>query len=218
MEFTIYRDLASIAFVRCTTPIPGTRIRAEGVSFSVGRAIAKCRSERIESLLQLSHPLCHQILGIAAHPVATASSENAWNEALETLFLERLRHVPIIYGLNFRLLGVKMVVGRLNDRFIALAFFHHRKTPTATQAVGRNPFGVLLKAWTEVRNLRLYNPPAVALPTYTKANRILANDQFSRITTSFSLRTNTVNTDSLQKFQSKEDFHYITFFIQEAQS
>ena len=212
MEFTIYRDLASLAFVRCTTPIPGTRYFAEGVGFSVARAIAKCRSERIEASYQLRHPLRSQIFGIAAHPEAGPSSENAWNESLETLILMRMRHDPVLLGFGFNFFGSKMLIGRVNDRFVAIALFCHRNVPTATQAVGKNPLWALLKAWTEVRNLKLYNPSPAILPNYTKANRILSAEQLSRITTVLSSKPNFVDTDALQRFQSKVESHYITFF------
>lgn len=96
------------------------------------------------------------MLGIAAHPEAGESEENAMNEAIETLTLESLAVSPFFFGLSFPFFGTRIFLGRVNSRYIALARFHVGGTPTATQSVGRNPFTVLLKAWTEVRNLRLY--------------------------------------------------------------
>jgi hypothetical protein len=94
MEFTIYRDLASVPFIRCTSAIPGSRFLAEGTAFTVARAIEKCRSEciertfqhshpSIESLFQRSHLLSEKMLGIGAHPDSDASAENFWNEVLD---------------------------------------------------------------------------------------------------------------------------------------
>jgi hypothetical protein len=215
MEFTIYRDLASIAFIRCTSPIPGTRFCAEGTDFSVSSAIEKCRSERIERLFQLTHPARALMLGIAAHPDAAASEENAWNEAIETLLLKRLAEHPVFFGISIALLGTRVCVGRINDRFIALALFSHSGVPTATQAVARNPLKAVLKTWAEVRNLRLYSPTVGELPIYTKANKILSGDQLSKISVRMSRQRNMVETGSLKKLFSKEQTHFVTYFTQE---
>lgn len=216
MEFTIYRDLASIAFVRCVSPIPGTRIHAEGTGFSVGHAMAKCRSECIESQFQLSHPLGPQMLGIAAHPDAKSSAENAWNETLETLVLTELAKTSVFFGISISIFQTKLCLGRAQDRFIALALFSHLGVPTATQAVSSNPFKALVKAWAEVRNIRIYNPPASRLPTYTKANRLLSATQLSGIHVEPSLQKNIADVIGLKKFQLQDQNHHITYFIQEA--
>ncbi len=215
MEFTVYRDLASIAFVRCISPIPGTSICAEGTGFSIASAIAKCRSESIESQFHLSHPLRSNILGIAAHPDAAASEENAWNETLETLVLEHLARSPIFYGFSIPFFNAKLCLGRVNDRFIAIAFFNHRNVPTATQAVSKNPLIALVKTWSEVRNLRLYNPDPSSLPAYTKANRILNFSQLSNIKTTASFRSNDAANTNIKKNQIESENHLITYFIKE---
>jgi len=216
MEFTIYRDLTSIAFVRCISPIPGTRIHAEGIGFSVGHAMAKCRSECIESQFQLSHPLGAHMLGIAAHPDAKSSAENAWNETLETLVLMKLAKSSVFYGISVSIFQAKLCLGRAQDRFIALALFSHLGVPTATQAVSNNPLMALVKAWGEVRNIRIYNPPASNLPTYTKANRLLSASQLSSISVEPSLQTNAAVVSDLKQFQHQDQNHHITYFIQEA--
>ncbi len=216
MEFTIYRDLASIAFVRCTSPVPGTRFCAEGTGFSVIRAIDRCRSERIERLFQLTHPLRSQMVGIAAHPNAAASAENAGNEAIETLLLKQLGVTPVLYGVSFRFFGPRFFVGRVNDRFIGRVLFPHRGVTTATHAVCKNPLKAVLKAWTEVRNLHLYNPPVEDLPIYTKANRLLCEQQLSSISVRFSLRANIVETHALRRFQVRDQSHFVTYITQEA--
>jgi hypothetical protein len=215
MQFTIYRDLASIAFVRCVSPIPGSKFYAEGTSFSARRAIEKCRSEVIESSFQLAHPLREEMLGIAAHPVAPESADHARNEALETLLLLRLGTDPVFRGIAVTFVGVRLCLGRMNDRFAALALFIHDGVPTATQAIGRNPFKTALKAWTEVRNIRLYKPSASELSAYTKANRYLGAEQLGRISTK-PLGNNFVDTKRLKQFQSHQQTHVITFFTQEA--
>ena len=215
MEFTVFRDLASIAFIRCTSPIPGTRIHAEGTAFTPARAIAKCRSEKIEAQFQIAHPLRSTILGIAAHPNAEQSIENAWNETLETLVLEQLTKTPIFYGASFSFFGVKLALGRVEDRFFSIALFDHHGTPTATQAVSKNPLKALLKAWTEVRNLRLYNPTPTDLTSYTKANHILSAVQISNISISAKFRKNAVASKTLNRFQHEDQSHYITYFTKE---
>jgi hypothetical protein len=215
MEFTIYRDLASIAFVRCTCPILGTDINAEGTGFSVARAIAKCRSEFIESQFQLSHPLRARMLGIAAHPDSKNSEINAWNETLETLVLEQLASSGTFHGFSVSLFDTKLCLGRVADRFVALALFTHRGVPTATQAVSKNPLRSLLKAWSEVRNLRLYNPDPKILPSYTKANRLLSSSQLSNIIIKPTFRKNPVKNRGLRKFQHQDRKHFITYFTKE---
>lgn len=215
MEFTLYRDLASLAFVRCISPIPGTKIYAEGTGFSVTRAIAKCRSESIESEFQLSHPLRKQMLGIAAHPKSHEALENAWNETLETLVLMQLVRSPVFYGLRISIFQVRLGLGRVKDRFIAIALFSHAGIPTATQAVSKNPFKALLKAWSEVRNIRLYKPAPSALATYTKANRLIDADTLTKIAIKLSFRKNTAETASLKHFQHHVQNHHIAYFIQE---
>lgn len=211
MQFQIYRDVASIAFVRCVSRIPGSNIHAEGSSFFAGRAIEKCRSEVIESHFQLSHPNGSSMIGIAAHPVESESFKNAWNEALETLVLQQLAMKPVFRGFSVRISDTVLCLGSVNDRFAALALFDHDGVPTLTQAVGTNPIKTLLKAWTEVRNLRLYKPKAANLPNYTKANRILSAIQISRIRVE-PFGRNTVSTDELRAFQVKEQTHVITYF------
>lgn len=215
MEFTIYRDLSSIAFVRCISPIPGTKIFAEGTGFSVATALAKCRSESIESQFQLSHPLRANILGIAAHPKAGAAEENAWNETLETLALEHLAESPVFFGISLFLFQTQLCLGRINDRYLALALFTHQGVPTATQAVSKNPLTSLLKAWSEVRNLRLYDPDPRKLTAYTKANRILSGEQISQIVIKPSFQANVVSIVGLKNFRHQEQNHHITYFIKE---
>ena len=213
MEFTIYRDLASIAFVRCVSPIPGTRIHAEGTGFSVATAIAKCRSERIEAGFQLAHTNGSRMLGIAAHPNPAASAENAWNETLETLLLQRLSIVPVFYGVSFAVGEVRLCLGRIEDRFIAVALFFHRGEPTATQAVSRNPLRALLKAWSELRNLRLYNP--TDLSRYTKANQLMTAGQLANLSVRPSWKKNIVAVSGLKQFQQERKNHTITYYLKE---
>jgi ferric-dicitrate binding protein FerR (iron transport regulator) len=215
MIFKIHKDLASVAFVRCVSPIPGSDFHAEGTSFFVDRAIEKCRSEVVEGRFQLAHPLRNKMAGIAAHPDRSASVENAWNEAIETLVLEALRDKPVFRGTAMSIAGIRMYVGRVNDRFVALAIFIHNGVPTVTQSVGRNVLKTILKAWGEVRNVRIYDPSAARLATYTKANRIMTGDQILRIA-SIPFGANFVDTNRLRKFQHQEDQHIITYFIQEA--
>jgi hypothetical protein len=153
--------------------------------------------------------------GIAAHPNAEESSENAWNEALETLLLEKLKVAPSFGGIATSLMGVRMFVGSMNDRYAALAIFFHNGMPAAVQAVSRNPFKAILKTWGEVRNFRIYNPSPSSIPTYTKANRIMTNDQILRITLG-RLKSNLVETSFLRQFQKQADTHVITYFTNEA--
>lgn len=218
MEYTIYRDLPSIAFVRCVSAIPGTRIHAEGTGFSVSRAIAKCRSEWIESKFQISHPKRAEIVGIAAHPHADESRKHAWNEALETLVLEQLAQKQTFYGFSLSLFSGKLCLGRVQDRFIALAIFSHKGTPTVTQAVSRNPFKAMLKAWSELRNVRIYNPDPKNLPAYNKGNRILSSPLLKRITVRQSFRKNSAATQYLRQFQVNDQDHTITYFLKETNS
>jgi hypothetical protein len=85
MEFLVYRDIASIAYVRCISPVPGTQFNAEGAGFSIGSAKEKCRSEAIERSFVRDLPEKNQVLGVAAHPVEASATENAFSETLETL-------------------------------------------------------------------------------------------------------------------------------------
>lgn len=77
MEFVLYKDFESIAFVRCMSPISGSGYYAEGVGFSISTAVAKCKSERIEREFCLEQGPHFQCLGIAAHPIFEHSLENA---------------------------------------------------------------------------------------------------------------------------------------------
>ncbi len=215
MEFAIFRDLASIAFIRCTSPIPGTCIHAEGTGFSVARAVAKCRSECIESQFQLSYPNGAHMFEIAAHPDSNSSTDNAWNETLETLVLKELAKSSVFYGISISIFQTRICLGRVQDRFIALALFSQHGAPTGTQAVSKNPLKALIKAWSEVRNIRIYNPSASKLPTYTKANRFLSAGQLSSIAVNPSFQKNTAIASGLKRFQHQDRNHHITYFIQE---
>ncbi len=105
MEFQAYRDLASLAFVRCISPIPGSTNHAEGVGFSLRTATEKCRSEVLERsfVRTLTTEQQSQILGIAAHPEEKAAEEHAWCESLETIFLEALAEGRSLRGLTMSL-------------------------------------------------------------------------------------------------------------------
>lgn len=215
MDFTIFRDLASIAFVRCHSPIPGTQYHAEGSAFSVANAVAKCRSEHAEGTFQLAHPLRRHMLGIAAHPESRAATENAWNETLETLVLEQVAVSGRFYGFSLTFLGIKMCLGKVADRFVAIALFAHRGAPTATQAVSKNPLKALLKAWTEFRNVQIYNPAPANLKQYTKANRLLTELKIANLQLIPKLRTNPVSKDRLKRVEQMNQTHHITYFIKE---
>jgi hypothetical protein len=215
MVFNIYTDLASIAFVRCISRVPNSNILAEGTSFSVAGAIAKCRSEAAEAEYQLKHPLRADMLGIAAHPIHRHAITHAWNESLESLMLIHLANERQFFGITFTIRNTKFLIGRILDRFIAIAVFNHRNQITATQAVSKNPLSALLKSWSEFRNLKIYNPPACSLPSYTKANRYMTQDQLGNIQVSISARKNSINSKNLQSFQDKQNEHHIAYYIQE---
>ncbi len=216
MEFTVFRDLASIAFIRCIAPIPGTGIYAEGVGFSVLSSVARCRSELIESQFQLKHAAKNDIAGIAAHPIADESDENAFNESLESLFLQAIAKNPQFWGWSVSLLGIRFSLARVNDRFISLAIFRHEGMLTATQAVSRNPLRAMLRAWTEVRNIRIYQPRSDGLSAYTKANKYLTAKTLADIKTIPSFSKNEVSVKNLVRFQHKEKSHYVTYYQQES--
>lgn len=214
MKFRVYRDLRSIVFVRCISRIPNSAIYAEGVAFTVKTALEKCRSEAIEAVFQLAHPQKEKMLGIAAHRDLGAAKEHARNEALETLLLLRLSENPLFSGFPIMGGSVRLWLGRIEGRFAALALFKHQGILTATQAVSKNPFSALLRAWAEVRNLRIYNP--IDLTRYTKANRFLTQGQLRAIHRASLGFSNQVPVSSLYEFQAKFRTHNIVYYTQEA--
>lgn len=213
MNFIIFRDLPSIAFVRCLAPIEGSRLHAEGTGFLVSRAIAKCRSEAIEGEFQLSHPDRNRMLGIAAHPLAAQAQENAYNEALESLVLKQVALSGVFHGVSVEIGGITFCLGRATDRFIAFFTFTHLGVRTATQAVSKNPFVALLRAWSEIRNLRLYRPHPSSLPYYTRANRFVGADRLSAIRTSASLKNNLPQIPELKFHQQTFKGHFVSYFL-----
>ena len=110
---------------------------------------------------------------------------------------------------------MKLCLGRVSNRFIAIALFTYEGAPTATQAVSKNPLKALLKTWAEVRNIRLYNPQADQLPKYTKANRILSALQLSEISIGSWFRKNPGSTDGLHHFLVRDQNHHIAYFTKE---
>jgi hypothetical protein len=176
MKFHIYRDLASIAFVRCTSPVAEAGYNAEGVAFQVGTAIERCRSEVLEREfhLKLNQAERASILGIAAHPNKVASAAHAWNEVVESKFLEQLAIPERVSGFKVPLpSGGFVLVSRFASRWVCLLCFPHDGSYAVVQAASLRLVPAMLKAWTELRNIKLYKPGAGDLPLYTKGNRLL---------------------------------------------
>jgi hypothetical protein len=215
MEFTIYRDFASVAFVRCISPISSTKVFAEGSGFSVSTAMEKCRSEVVERELQLSLSDPSSVLGIAAHPSLVSAKENAWNEVLETLLLERLRSQSF-FGLPLCWGEQKFWLGRIQDRFAAIAIFPHDGSTAGVQCIDRNPLKAILKTWTERRNLTIYNPPASSLLSYTKANRILSAEGLRAAQFRLTLAPNQISVPQLSMHCDQRGNRHIVFFTKEA--
>ncbi len=213
MEFLVYRDIASIAYVRCISPIPGTSVNAEGAGFSIGSAKAKCRSEAIERSFVRDLPEKNLVLGIAAHPIEASAIENAFCETLETLMLEKLKQkafngIPLWHG------SKKLWIGRINKRWITLFIFPHDGALSAVGCVSRKVFKSILKSWSEYRNLKIYKPSARELPRYTRANRILGSHRISQLRINFSFRENFIPTEAKLnsvKFQN----HFVSYFLKE---
>lgn len=215
MEFTIFRDLSSIAFVRCISPVRGTQIYAEGAAFSVSSAIAKCRSEVIEREFHSSLPNSLKVLGIAAHPNSGNALENAWNESLETLFLEGLAEEKIFFGIPLLSGKKKLWLGRLDDRFVCLGFFPYGGAIAATQSISKNPLKAILKTWAEMRNINIYRPSIRTLSRYTKANRILGQDGLAALTIKIALQNNQPLDQKYSSHLVKKQKHYIAYFQKE---
>lgn len=215
MEFTIFRDLASIAFVRCISPVSGTNIYAEGVAFSVADAIDKCRSEVIERhfTLHLEGRAC--ILGIAAHPNPTHACENAWNESAETLLLENLAKTHTFYGVPLLLGKKKLWLGRIDGRFVCFGLLPYCGVIAATQSVAKNPAKAILKTWIELRNIEIYRPSMKSLSSYTKANRILGQCCLASLVIKFDLRANPISYPKFSKHLIKKGEHYIAYLQKE---
>ena len=215
MEFTIYRDLASIAFVRCTSPIPGTIFHAEGTAFSIARAVAKCRSEIIERKFLLRLTGKDQLAGIAAHPDLTEAQNHAWSESLETLFLERLATSKIFRGVSLLPGKRKIWLGKVAHHYICFGIFPYSDGLAAAQSVSRNPFKALLQTWAEIRNIEIYQPNYNTLSTYTKANRILGQAGLSTLSIKLSFRENSTSPTRLSKHTFNENEHSIVYFKKE---
>lgn len=181
MEFRIHRDMRSLMFVRCIARIPGSELHAEAAAFSIPTAIEKCRSESEERGFLAIYPRKRFVLGIAAHPDAAHSKENAISEALETLVLHRLVASNVFYGIPILRGERRIWLGRTSGRFFCLISFPYLNSTSATHAVSRNPFTAILRAWTEYRNIKIYQPRQGSISTYTKANRILGPKRISAL-------------------------------------
>jgi hypothetical protein len=215
VEFTIYRDLASIAFVRCTSPIKGTNLHAEGTAFSIGRAVAKCRSEIIERTFLLHLSGKDQVAGIAAHPNLADAQNHAWSESIETLFLESLAISKVFRGIPLLPGKRKIWLGRVAHHYVCLGIFPYSDGLAAAQSVSRNPFKALFQTWAEIRNIEIYQPNYNTLSTYTKANRILGQAGLNTVSIKLSFRENPTSPTRLSKYTFKESEHSIVYFKKE---
>lgn len=214
MDFQIFRDSASIAFVRCISQISDSGVYAEGTAFTVHTAKERCRSEVIERTFIRSLPERTQrtILGIAAHPEARRASENAWCETLETLFLEAIRAGAKPSGLTLSLpLGTTLFLSRIDGRWIALLRFPHHGRLGLAQAVSTRLSSSLLKAWGERRNLQLYRPAPSRLSTYTRGNRILG-DRIDSLCLTPGLKRIRVSKNLFSEHTTHDGSHFVTYF------
>ncbi|MCO5143641.1 MAG: hypothetical protein M9962_11175 [Oligoflexia bacterium] len=215
MSYLVYRDFRSIAFIRCVKKISELGYAAEGVGFSLSTAKEKCLSELIERLFTHSLLITEQrlILGIAAHPIESRATENALNEALETLFLEKLNHNEFCYGITFSFFkNHKIFISRVNNRWLSAISFPYQDTTAMVQSVSSSLISSVLKSWTELRNIKIYQP--LKLSNYTRANKIF-KDRIKDFRLIFSLRKNLINTKNLLKFMDIKNYRYIVYFKKE---
>ena len=217
MQFHAYRDLASISFVRCTSAVPGADYNAEGTSFFLKRAIEKCRSEVIERTFHRALPGLEtaRLVGIAAHPEPLASERNAWEESLETFFLEQLASKRPPEAVKIPLWnGGCILIARIEKKWISLICFGHDNSYAIVQAVSEYFLLSLLKSWTELRNIKIYRPSGKSLERYTKGNHLLGGI-VPGLRVRIGLKSNRVPSVTLSKIQQKIGQHYVTYFKRE---
>jgi hypothetical protein len=217
MRFHAYRDLASISFVRCTSSVPGADYNAEGTSFSLKRAIEKCRSEVIERTFhrQLTSSEKARLVGIAAHPEPQASERHAWEESLETFFLEQLASEHPPQGVKIPLWGGGcIVIARIEQNWISLFCFAHDNSYAIVQAVSKSLLFSLLKSWTELRNIKIYRPAGKNLSRYTKGNLLLEGIA-PELRVRPGLKNNMAPGIQLTKVQQMIGKHCVTYYRKE---
>lgn len=217
MQFHIYRDLTSISFVRCTSPVPGAGYNAEGTAFSLQRALEKCRSEVIERTFHRQLPAAERarLMGIAAHPCLASARQHAWSECLENVFLERLASSQLPHGVKIPFWnGGCVLIARIDQKWISLFCFPHDGTHAVVQSVSSVLLVSLLKSWTELRNIKLYRPAGKDLPSYTKGNYILSGI-LPGLSARFGLKNNVVSSRDFSQAQQEIGRHFVTYFRKE---
>jgi hypothetical protein len=212
VEFTLYRDLTSIRPIRCTSKIDGSENLAEGTAFLAGKAIEKCRSERIEREFQIRNRIYP--LGIAAHRNARASKGNAYREALETMLLKKIASAGVIHGvLLFRFSRIGVYCTRINDSWFTLLKGEHKETPIYTYAARRTILSSILQSWTEYRNIKFYDVDRRDLLTYSKANLLFSSKPLEF---KFSLTREKISLDRTHAVTVPVGEHFVTY-IQEGE-
>jgi|GEM_PF-2584223 len=175
MDFTIRRDFAALSFIRVTAPLDESGLLlAGGAGFSIAGALARCRSELAERLVERelrSHGVTPA--GIAAHPrSALKALQGAYFEALESEIVHGLVRTGEFQG---RILwrGRKTVwaFARLSAATGYFSLLVHRRDDGArivAYSARRSLPSTLLKTWEEFRNPYFYKVSPEALSTYSK--------------------------------------------------
>jgi len=210
MTFSIYRDLSSIAFIRCTSKIEGTSNLAEGTGFSIKSALEKCFSEKIERSFQVQNQI--KALGIAAHKNPVLSEAHALYETLETLMLKKIVANRAVHGFSIlKTKNIKIYCSKVNKFWFSFIIGKHNGSLVYTYATRSTLIKSVLQSWSEYRNIKFYNITPADQLTYTKANKFFQNFEPQLI---HSFKTQQINISQLKKFVHKEQQHFITYFTQ----
>lgn len=220
MLFSVHRDLASGHLVRCFAPLPNKSYGVGGAGFSIGQALAKCRSEYAERLFVIDQLAPQKIrpIGIAAHPHDPSQAfQSSKLEVLESLMLEAIKQTGqvegfrIVNSLSFSL-SICSVSGI--GYFAALRTIFKGK-PLLSYSARRTLGATLLKVWEESRNPHFHKCSIEDMATFSKSTRLFSDEEIRGL--DFRHSTRSIDAPHMEHIEFNRSFyrgHHIAYAVQ----